>query len=514
MLLPEATGTRAALSFFLLLTISVVVYGLLWVMDFGGSVSPFELFANPENVATLTGMGEVTVAVLGIAITVVSIIVELAANRYTPRITELFLRDWVNAVVMGYFVVVVMLVLAVDMSLFGPVYPTWMVGTVMFGIATSLAMLLPYFVYVFEFLSPTRVVKRIERHVNGQLAQLTKGKLSVVDGRLQVAHMVEQLGDIAVKSVENNDKAIAIATLRALAEVGRAHLQVKPQFPKSWFDAEHLLEHDPDFMSFQPAVVRALTPSGTWFDMKVLLQFRTTFTESLHKMPDIAHLVAIYTRRIGVRAAELRDEQALTLTMKFLNTYLRGAINARDIRTAYHLLNENRSLAETLVRTVHQPTVVEIAERIKYYGQAAFRANLGFILETSAYDLCRLIDLAHRVEAPCHDELLTLFLDVDRRPDGSRVQEDSLRGVRKAQLKLATSYLARGDVGHAKQIFHDMKREDRSRLDHIREEMENLESPEYWEVSDRGDNFDYLPPEQRACLSLFFAWFDSEPNAT
>jgi len=44
--------------------------------------------------------------------------------------------------------------------------------------------------------------------------------------------------------------------------------------------------------------------------------------------------------------------------------------------------------------------------------------------------------------------------------------------------------------------------------------MENLESPEYWEVSDRGDNFDYLPPEQRACLSLFFAWFDSEPNAT
>lgn len=512
MLLPESTHIRAGLTFVTLLAVSLLIYVILWILDFGTSVSPLELFTQEGTTATLTGFGEVTVAVLGIAMTVVSIIVELAANRYTPRITELFLRDAVNALVMGYFVVVVVLVLMVDMSLFGPVYPSWMVMTVLFGIVTSLLMLLPYFIYVFEFLSPTHVVLRIERHVNALLLRIIRGRHAVPSGRERVAHMVEQLGDIAVKSVENNDKAIAIATLQALAEVGRGHLQVKPQFPADWFDAEPLVEHDPDFMSFQPAVVRSLTPARTWFEMKVLLQFRTTFNESLHKMPDIAHLVAIYTRRIGVRAAEMRDAEALTLTMKFLNTYLRGAINRGDIRTAYHLLNENRSLAETLVRTVHQDTVVEIAERLKYYGQAAFRANLRFILETAAYDMCRLISLAHEVQAPCHDELLALFLDVDRRPDGGRVQEDSLRGVRKAQLKLATCYIHRADLALAKRIFADMRDEDRTRLDRIRQEMEALETPEYWEVSDRGDNFDYLPPEQRACLPEFFSWFD-EANA-
>ena len=38
-------------------------------------------------------------------ITVVSIVVQLAANRYTPRITDMFFRDRTNLAVMGFFVV-------------------------------------------------------------------------------------------------------------------------------------------------------------------------------------------------------------------------------------------------------------------------------------------------------------------------------------------------------------------------------------------------------------------------
>ena len=45
---------------------------------------------------TLGSAGEVVAAVLAIAITVVAIIVELASNRYTHRITELFVREPIN----------------------------------------------------------------------------------------------------------------------------------------------------------------------------------------------------------------------------------------------------------------------------------------------------------------------------------------------------------------------------------------------------------------------------------
>ena len=51
------------------------------------------------------GTGEVIAAILGIVITVASIIVQLAATRYTPRITEMFFRDLTNRIVIGVFVV-------------------------------------------------------------------------------------------------------------------------------------------------------------------------------------------------------------------------------------------------------------------------------------------------------------------------------------------------------------------------------------------------------------------------
>ena len=53
----------------------------------------------------LGSLAQVIAAVLGIAITVVSIVVQLAANRYTSRVTDMFFRDKTNLFVMGFFVV-------------------------------------------------------------------------------------------------------------------------------------------------------------------------------------------------------------------------------------------------------------------------------------------------------------------------------------------------------------------------------------------------------------------------
>ena len=53
----------------------------------------------------LGNMAQVVAAVLGIVITVVSIVVQLAATRYTPRIADMFFRDRTNLGVLGFFVV-------------------------------------------------------------------------------------------------------------------------------------------------------------------------------------------------------------------------------------------------------------------------------------------------------------------------------------------------------------------------------------------------------------------------
>ena len=52
-----------------------------------------------------------------------------------------------------------------------------------------------------------------------------------------------------------------------------------------------------------------------------------------------------------------------------------------------------------------------------------------------------------------------------------------------------------------------MKTEVPSRLTSIKEELLQIESKEYWEVIDRGANFDYIEPRRRKKLEEFFGWF-------
>jgi hypothetical protein len=86
--------------------------------------------------------------------------------------------------------------------------------------------------------------------------------------------------------------------------------------------------------------------------------------------------------------------------------------------------------------------------------------------------------------------------------------------VRKAQAKLATFYLARGDELFARQIAQDMKDEPPLRLRSIRDELLRVASKDFWEVIDRGTNFDYLDDERKQKLTLFFSWFPSLKAAT
>ena len=503
---------RAALTSFLVLSgTCTALYTLLWFSDFGLHVfeaNPYVLFREPGAVDTLTSFSEVTVGVLGIAITVVAIIVELAATRYTPRITELFLNDTVNRAVMSYFVVTSVLVVWINQSLYGPMHPANMALAASFLMTTSLIAILPYFAYVFDFLSPTRVILRIERNGSRKIARLARGKLTTKRTRADVATSIEQLGDIALNSVDKKDKPLTIAALNALAEVARAHIEAKDKLPDDWFDSSVLVRTDQDFIAFHPDIVRTLTLRKTWVEMKILRQYQAVFVDAVNKLRDINHLIAIQTRRIAFIAMDNDDEHVLNLCMRFTNTYMRAAVNARDVRTCYNLLNEYRALAERAVELGKDEVALETASKIKYYAQLAFSANLGFILESAAYDLCALIENASDKEAGCHAELLEIFLDVDREPEGGKVQETSLRGVRKAQIKLATHYLVRGKTGPAMRIFEDMKGEDKLRMSALRRELEAVTGAEFWEVSDRGVNFEWLAPERRATLDVFFDWFD------
>jgi hypothetical protein len=201
----------------------------------------------------------------------------------------------------------------------------------------------------------------------------------------------------------------------------------------------------------------------------------------------------------------------LRLALRFLNTYLSRSITNGDVRTAHNVLAEFRRFAcEMLLDRGEYDLVAEIADWLQHYARISFERGETFVTETAAHDLAETIIRAHAAGADNQDAMLDSLLQVDREPGGLTGQESALSGVRKAQVKLATHYLSCGDAAPARRIYQDMKYESRERLRTIHLELAELAEPEWWEITNRDTNWDYLSEAQKRQLPVFFSWFREE----
>jgi hypothetical protein len=515
---PRPPGLLLVFSGFLaLLATSWTVYTVLWWLEFGGrhgSVGLIELWSSPRAAEVLSGIGEVTVAVLAIALTVVAILVELASSRFTARIAPLFIRDPVNALVLGGFVVTAVLVLWVDMSLYGPDYPETMVLVAMAALSLAILGLLPYFGYLFGFLSPGNVIGRVQRQAERAIRRATRPGASVERHRETVIASVEQLADMTLIAIKNDESALAVPVIEALSELARTQLVLKPDLPAAWYAVDFLADTDRDFVTADPEMLRSIGERRMWLEAKILRGFQTAFFRGLRSAPDLNHLIAIETHRIARAALQSGDRAVLRLALRFLNTDLSRSITGRDMRTAQNVLAEFRRFAcDVLLEAKEFELVKELADRLQYYARISFEVGETFVTEAAAHDLADMIILAHGSGAEILDALLDILLQVDREPGGLTGQESALSGVRKAQVKLATYFLSCGDAGRARRIFEDMKFESRERLRTIHLELAELDEPEWFEIANRNANWDYLPEVQKQQLPEFFGWFYEEDLA-
>ncbi|WP_437315058.1 DUF2254 family protein [Sorangium sp. So ce385] len=505
-----------------LLGVSMATLSVVYLLDIarhGNERIPIRevlLHMSPSDAEHIMGgIGEVIAAILGIVITVASIIVQLAANRYTPRITEMFFRDRTNMVVMGFFVVSAVFSLWVNFSIRvgegsteHAFVPTYGVLVTMGLLTASLLMMAPYFLYVFDFVEPDNVVGRIKRSgIEQALRPADQESDGEVDERRVTAlSSLEQLADVALNAIDQKDKGIASKTVDSLSELVVAYLPHKATLDPRWFQIRDRLAKDADFVSMNAEALGKLSATRTWLEYKALRQFLMVYREALTAMPDLITRIAIDTRYIGQTAIAAGDRAAVAVVVKFFNTYMRRSLNAKDIAAAYNNLNQYRYLAEELLKAGWGDQVLEIARYFKYYAQTAHAMGLAFLTETVAFDLCVVNERAYDLHAPARDELLQLFLEVDKEAELDQ-QEPSLRGVRKAQVKLATYYLQKGEEALARRIYRDMRDERPDRLRSIRAELLAVTSNEFWEINDRGAVFEYIEPERRQLIHRFFEWF-------
>ena len=506
----------------LLAAAAIVFFGVFWIADLviqnrtdaftTGGIGVFFHFDIETLQNTLGSLAQIIVAVLGIAITVVSIVVQLAATRYSSHIANLFFRDRTNLAIMGFFVVACIDTVWVSLGVHTDFMPLASVVASLAVLTGSLLLLIPYFAYVFDFLDPARVIAQIgQSTLDAAIKRRPSQGKSTPERHDVAATSLERLADVAVNSVAQKDKVIASQAVATLRDVLVSYLREKPRLPAKWFKVGERLQQDADFAVMAPESCAQIEEDRTWFEWKGLRQLRLVFAESLKSLPEVAHGVAVATRRIGEAAVATDDRKAISASVKFFNTYLRTSLNANDVRSAYNVLNEYRHLTEAVMEHGLNDMTLQIAHHFKYYGQIAHAMGLGFVTETAAYDLSVLCELAFTQKAGCHDQLLQVFLEVDKEAE-TLAEEKALRGVRKAQVRLATYYLVQGEQALAKKIFEDMRSETPLRLTSIRAELEAVDAKDFWEVTDRGINFDYLEPGRKAELATFFGWFGDLPR--
>jgi hypothetical protein len=316
---------------------------------------------------------------------------------------------------------------------------------------------------------------------------------------------MEELTDITSNSISGKDKIIASGAVDAIKDFTLDYLKIKSQVSKGWFSLGPLINTNPDFVAMAPESLVELETRRTWVEWKVMRQYLGIYNEALANMRDINYLIAIDTRYIGEAAAMARDQELSRLVFCFMNSYMRATLNARDVRTAYNVLNQYRLLVESLLRSGNGDAALQGVKYMKYYGHISFDHTLTFVTETVAYDVSTLCEIAHELAAPEEEAMLKEFLELDR-PLLVRSQEKGLLGVRKAQVKLACYYMLNGDETKARTIARDMENEPKQRLEAIFQELENVTSKDCWEIIDRGRNFEFMVAEQRRQMERFFSW--------
>ena len=149
------------------LTLSVSLFSIDYYLDDAAVSNPFRHYWSFDSEAVSNSIGvmsSIIAAVLGIVITVVSIVVQLAATRYSPAVTEMFLRDKTNLFVMSIYVVGCVMGFWISFGVNTNWVPRVSLITMLATSTMGFVLMVPYFAYVFRFLEPQNVVARITMH--------------------------------------------------------------------------------------------------------------------------------------------------------------------------------------------------------------------------------------------------------------------------------------------------------------------------------------------------------------
>ena len=281
---------------------------------------------------------------VAVVFTTVSIAVPLTANMYSLKFLEFFLKDRVNAGMLLLAATVALNTILVQYATKDDFVPMFALNVHFALLSLAFILLFPYLYYLFRFLHPNTLLERLASECTHHLDLATRRRDGLPEHRRHVSESFEHVANIAVRSVDRLDRNTAIESVHMLEDLAARYRLHKPRLPADWFEAEKEL-----FLSFSSAAVDEANASRSWVEMKLLSQLRQMLGSALTRMHDVTSAVAKALRRFGLADGVRSDPRLRELTVEYFNTFIRRALNARDVRSVFILFDQYRILAEELL---------------------------------------------------------------------------------------------------------------------------------------------------------------------
>lgn len=463
-------------------------------------ISPFHIMfelgqdmqAEPSR-GFLTALGRLLGVILAASVTLCGIAIPLTANNYTPKLISLFVHDRVNWAMFGLLVTSNVLTHWTLLASSGsdiPRFNIFLSSTLGF---ISLLLTVPYAYYVFRVLLPETIVSHIEREIIEDLNTMigSQGERDALEIRRRVFENIKYISNIVLRSIDRHDRDTALYSLETLRHISDHYSDVKPRMPLVWFEVNHQ-----DFLSKPPEVLKQITESGTIFEVELLEECALVLSVAIGRFREGVRMLGVTVRHIGRLATEREDEGTAEMARIYFNSFIRAAISRRNPDAIYMLVFQYRLLAEGILHK-SPANAVRVAFFLDYYAHQAVRTGIVFVANLIAYDLVDLVIRAYEENASCKRDLFDLFLRFDR--------NETLRnfpGVIKSHIKLIIEMHARGLEDEQAGLMKEFKEIDYGLIKAAIEEIEGVDNPFYWEITDRRKHLDYVEPKFQASFKV------------
>jgi len=480
----------------------------------------FDLGKDTHSAVDLTFAPEIWGGVLATVLGTLIIVIAIAAES-TPKLMDLFVRDWVSLIFI-WFLILASIHSTIIMYYFEPMerLSSVMLNTYIY-LPLSSMLSLPYIFYILLYSKTDNVIKKLYslniddiKRLKNKPIHLAMNDVKVIEHyQYQLMSTIDQFDDL-LEYISFKEAQTEI--IRSVGDTVKEYMQNKTSYDSRFFSATDTIRNNPTFRTYIEHQYKDIEDRKTFYEVKAFKMMGNAYIRKMENGEyELASLIANEISSVGILALELeQDDLIIDINIRF-NTFMRFAIKHavrnNEPRNLYNLAFHYSTLLQGYVDYNKIDLLKQGYFYFKFYSneiykQAANNPSLYFIVDVLTTELKKISILISEKEwdIELQEHLLKEILQLDNPPDYPKDDLDQSvnNGVRVLQIGLALHYIKIENFDFAETIVSDVLDDlaffDNQTYLNLMEGLYNrikFSGPTFWEDTDRGNTNIYFSPD-------------------